>query len=112
MAKKERIAIKFVKRLSHDTLSAEYCDVLFAVTGMPERTIAPKETAHYILFNGTKNKRYKMKINTVEFAKDANGKIDRTKIIKVTPNFIEVKGKELDKMYAKCCPAFKRTFPR
>lgn len=43
MAKKEREALAFVRK----TKGAK--DILFAVTGMPERTTAPKETAHYIL---------------------------------------------------------------
>lgn len=103
MAKKERVAIKFVKRMNSD--------ILFAVTGMPERIVAPRETAHYILFSGNKNKRYKMKINTVTFATDKDGKVDRTKVVKATPNFIEVKGQQLDAMYTKCCPAFKKAFP-
>lgn len=71
---------------------------------MPERTIAPKETAHYILFSGNKNKRYKMKINSYNKV--------REKITDVKPNFEEVTGKLLDEMYSKCCPAFKKQFPR
>ena len=82
---------------------------------MPERTTAPAETAHYILFNGNKNKRHKMKINTVTFATHVNGKIttvDRTKVESYKPNFEKVGGALLDEMYKKCCPAFKQTFPR
>ena len=96
MAKKEREALAFVRK----TKGAK--DILFAVTGMPERTTAPKETAHYILFSGNKNKRYKMKINTCEF-ENIDGKVNRY--------FEEVKGIELKEMYDKCCPAFKRAFP-
>lgn len=84
---------------------------MFAVTGMPERTTAPKETAHYILFSGNKkNKRYKMKINTCEF-ENIDGKVNRLKVVSAIPNFEEVKGIELKEMYDKCCPAFKRAFP-
>lgn len=104
MAKKVRKALKFV----HKTGNTE---ILFAVTGMPERTTAPKETAHYILFSGNKNKRYKMKINTVIFEKDKDGKTDRTRVEKATPNFQEVTGEMLKEMYSRCCPAFRRTFP-
>lgn len=98
MAKKERNALAFVRRTSGRK------EILFAVTGMPERTVAPKETAHYILFSGNKNKRYKMKINSYNKVKE--------KITDVKPNFEEVTGKLLDEMYSKCCPAFKKQFPR
>lgn len=104
MAKKEREALAFVRK----TKGAK--DILFAVTGMPERTTAPKETAHYILFSGNKNKRYKMKINTCEF-ENIDGKVNRLKVVSATPNFEEVKGIELKEMYDKCCPAFKRASP-
>lgn len=108
MAKKERTALAFVKKSKGDQ------SILFAVVGMPERTTAPAETAHYILFSGNKCKRHKMKINTVTYATHKNGNIitvDRTTIASSTPNFIEVKGEELKAMYAKCSPTFKRTFP-
>lgn len=98
MAKKERNALAFVRRTSGSK------EILFAVTGMPERTTAPKETAHYILFSGNKNKRYKMKINSYNKVKG--------KITDVKPNFEEVTGELLDEMYSKCCPAFKTQFPR
>lgn len=64
MAKKEREALAFVRK----TKGAK--DILFAVTGMPERTTAPKETAHYILFSGNKNKYkdIKLKLNTIAVA--------------------------------------------
>lgn len=104
MAKKQRKALAFV----HKVDGAK--DILFAVVGMPERTTAPKETAHYILFSGNKNKRYKMKINTCEFEK-INGKTNRQKVLSYTPNFKEVSGEELKEMYSKCCPAFKKAFP-
>lgn len=55
MAKKQREVLAFVRK----TKGAK--DILFAVVGMPERTTAPKETAHYILFSRNKNKRYKWK---------------------------------------------------
>ena len=84
MAKKEREALAFVRK----TKGAK--DILFAVTGMPERTTAPKETAHYILFRGNKNNRYKMKINTCEF-ENIDGKVNRLKVVSATPNFEEVK---------------------
>lgn len=118
MAKKQREVLAFVRK----TKGAK--DILFAVVGMPERTTAPKETAHYILFSGNKNKRYKMKINTCEVEKTkeevpydpnnekSNMKIVVTKRIKsCTPNFEEVSGVELIEMYNKCCPAFKKAFP-
>lgn len=107
MAKKERIALAFVIRKGQKETKNS---VLYAVVGMPERTTAPKETAHYILFSGNKNHRYKMKINTVVFAKTPEGKIDRTKVESFTPNFEEVTGETLKQLYEKCCPAFKKTF--
>lgn len=107
MAKKERTALAFVVRKDQKKPKST---VLYAVVGMPERTTAPKETAHYILFDGVKNHRYKMKINTVTFAKTPEGKIDRKKVQSFTPNFEEVSGKLLNQLYEKCCPAFKRTF--
>lgn len=108
MAKKTKEALFFVRK----TKGAR--DILFAVTGMPERTTAPAETAHYILFSGNKNKRYKMKINTVTYATHVNGNIttvDRTKIEECVPNFEKVSGTILKEMYKKCSPAFKATFP-
>lgn len=107
MAKKERIALAFVIRKGQKEVKNP---VLYAVVGMPERTVAPKETAHYILFSGNKNNRYKMKINTVIFERTENGKIDRTKVKSFTPNFEEVTGKKLQQIYEKCCPAFKKMF--
>lgn len=107
MAKKERIVLTFVKKAKGDQ------SILFAVVGMPERTVAPAETAHYILFSGNKCKRYKMKINTVTYATNVDGDIvtkDRTKIANATPNFVEVKGQELQTMYDKCSTTFKRMF--
>lgn len=107
MAKKERIALAFVVKKGQKEVKDS---VLYAVVGMPERTVAPKETAHYILFSGNKNRRYKMKINTVVFAKTSEGKIDRTKVESFTPNFEEITGEKLKQMYEKCCPAFKKQF--
>lgn len=105
MAKKQRKVLAFVRK----TNGAK--DILFAVVGMPERTTAPKETAHYILFSGNKNKRYKMKINTCKFEK-INSKTNRQKVLSYTPNFEEVSSMvELKEMYSKCCPAFKKAFP-
>lgn len=104
---KTREALAFVIRKGNDKKTA----VLYAVAAMPDRTVAPKETAHYILFSGNKNKRYKMKINTVTFAKTETGKLDKTKVVKATPNFEEVTGTTLKEMYNRCCPAFKKTFP-
>lgn len=98
MAKKERKALAFVRRTSGSK------EVLYAVTGMPERTNGPKETAHYILFSGNKNKRYKMKINSYDRIKG--------EITNVKPNFEKVESKLLDEMYSKCCLAFKKQFPR
>lgn len=109
MAKKERTALSFVRKAKGNQ------EILFAVVGMPERTTAPAETAHYILFSGNKCKRHKMKINTVTYAEHKNGDIvtiDRTKVDKVIPNFEEVTGTTLDTMYAKCTPIFKKMFPR
>ena len=100
-------ALAFVIKKGSDMKTA----VLYAVTAKPERTTAPKETAHYIVFSGNRNKRYKVKINTVTFATLENGKLDKTKVIKATPNFQEVKGKLLEELYARCCPAFKKAFP-
>lgn len=102
MAKKERQALAFVRKTSGNQ------EILFAVTGMPERTTAPKETAHYILYGGNKNKRYKMKINSYTTVKENCQSI----ITNVRPNFEEVTGKLLDEMYAKCSSAFKKSFPR
>lgn len=100
MAKKQRTAIAFVRKNNSD--------ILFAVVGMPERTTAPKETAHYILYSGNKNKRYKMKINSYTTRKLEDG----TKVYEnIKPNFIDVAGKSLEAMYEKCCPAFKEAFP-
>lgn len=107
MAKKERIALAFVVKKGQKEVKDS---VLYAVVGMPERTVAPKETAHYILFSGNKNRRYKMKINTVVFAKTPEGKTDRTRVESFTPNFIEVTGETLKQLYEKCCPAFKKIF--
>lgn len=104
MAKKERKALFFVRKTSGNQ------EILFAVTGMPERTTAPKETAHYILFSGNKNKRYKMKINTVKFSTDEKGKVNRSKVESFTPNFEKVTGQLLDSILERCCPAFKKTF--
>lgn len=117
MARKQREALAFVRKTSGAK------DILFAVVGMPERTTAPKETAHYILFSGNKCKRYKMKINTCEIEKikkevpyNPEDKNSNMKIItelhvkSCTPNFEEVTGTELTEMYNKCCPAFKETF--
>lgn len=98
MAKKERKALAFVRRTSRSK------EILYAVTGMPERTNSPKETAHYILFSGNKNKRYKMKVNSYDRIK--------REITNVKPNFEKVEGKLLDEMYSKCCPAFKQAFPQ
>ena len=71
MAKKVKPVLKFVERLG----------VLYAVTGMPERTVAPKETGHYICYCGLNNRRYKMKINSVTFGAklvlDENGEPKR-----------------------------------
>lgn len=105
MAKKQREALFFVRK----TTGAK--DILFAVTGMPERTVGPAETAHYILFSGNKNNRYKMKINTVTYAHHVDGTVNREKIERVTPNFEKVTGILLKEMYEKCSPAFKSTFP-
>lgn len=102
MAKKERQALAFVRKTSGNR------EILFAVTGMPERTTAPKETANYILYSGNKNKRYKMKINSYTTVKENCQSI----ITNVRPNFEEVTGKLLNEMYAKCSPAFKKSFPR
>lgn len=99
MAKKTREVLKFVRKTNGS-------EILFAVVGMPERTVGPKETAHYILFSGNKYNRYKMKINTITYKE-----IDGKKVINtVTPNFEEVKGKELETMYSKCCSSFKESF--
>lgn len=112
--KEPRVALKFVKLVEGT--------ILFAVTGMPERTTAPKETAHYIVYNGNKNQRHKMKINDVVFATKEvpiEGKENETRVItnrnvvaSFSPRFVEVTGKELDEMYEKCSPAFKKSFPR
>lgn len=104
MAKKERKALFFVRKVTGNK------EILFAVVGMPERTTAPAETAHYILFSGNKNKRYKMKINTCIYSRTQTGKTDRTKVEKFTPNFEKIEGKLLEEMYKKCCPAFKKAF--
>lgn len=107
MAKKEKEALMFVKKTNGG-------EILFAVTGMPERTTAPKETAHYIMYSGTKCKRHKMKINSVTYAIHQNGDIvtvDHTKMLSYNPNFLQVEGEELTKMHAKCSPAFKKMFP-
>lgn len=82
---------------------------------MPKRTTAPAETANYVLFSGNKCKRHKMKICTVTYGKHVNEDIvtiDRMKVDKAVPNFEEVKGTELDIMYMKCSPTFKKMFPR
>lgn len=103
MAKKQKTAIAFVIKAD-----ATENPILFAVAGMPERTTAPKETAHYILYSGNKNKRYKMKINSYTTRKLEDG----TKVYEnVKANFADVAGKRLEDLYAKCCPAFKETFP-
>lgn len=105
MAKKERKALFFVRKTTGNK------EILFAVVSTPERTIAPAETAHYILFSGNKNKRYKMKINSCTYGRTKEHKTDRTKVEKFTPNFEKVEGKLLEEMYKKCSPAFKKTFP-
>lgn len=102
MAKKERIALKFVRKTSGNQ------EILFAVTGMPERTTAPEVTAHYILYSGNKNKRYKIKINSYITVKENGQSI----ITNIRPNFEEVTGKLLDEMYSKCCKSFRTAFPR
>lgn len=104
MAKKERKALFFVRKIGQSN------DILFAVIGMPKRTTAPVETAHYILFSGNKNKRYKMKINSCTYGRTQTGKSDRTKVEKFSSNFEKVEGTLLTEMYNKCCPAFKKTF--
>lgn len=101
MAKKERKALFFVRRTTGSK------EILFAVVGMPERTVAPAETAHYILFSGNKNKRYKMKINTITYDLNKDG----NKVVKYTPAFEKLQGEQLKEMYNKCCPAFKKAFP-
>ena len=109
MAKKERIALLFVVRKG----------ILYAVTGMPERTTAPKETAHYIVYAGCSNRRHKMKINTVTFAKEEvttetgviYTKTDKTKVLSAIPNFEKVSGEPLKQLWEKCSPAFRKAFP-
>nr|DAX32600.1 MAG TPA: ubiquitin carboxyl-terminal hydrolase [Caudoviricetes sp.] len=58
MAKKQREVLAFVRK----TNGAK--DILFAVVGMPERTTAPKETAHYICVVRINGKVLKLKLNT------------------------------------------------
>lgn len=58
MAKKEREALAFVRK----TKGAK--DILFAVTGMPERTTAPKETAH----QKNKYRDIKLRLNVIAVA--------------------------------------------
>lgn len=52
-----------------------------------------------------------MKINNCTYGRTKEGKSDRTKVEKFTPNFEKVSIKLLEEMYEKCCPAFKKAFP-
>lgn len=121
---KNREALRFVKHVKSN-------DILYAVIGEPERTVAPEVTGHLILISGMSARRYKMRKNTITFKHELKvvGKgatplrkrfrgttPDIMKVLKtneidqVIPNFIEVTGKELAEMFKKCNHTFKKAF--